>query len=107
MLPPVVPVARAQDSAYNGVGTITLSPSDSTIIIGSNTTFRKDFDHPRWQIMLPRTLNSASVEVVEVISDTELRIKKDFPKKAVESLKGKPEGTAYKVRCHTGFAPNC
>lgn len=48
--------------------------------------------------MLPRTLNSVSVEVVEVLSDTEMRIKKEFPKKATESLKSKPDGTSYKVR---------
>ncbi|GAA5954484.1 hypothetical protein JCM3765_004471 [Sporobolomyces pararoseus] len=95
-----IPVARAQDSAYNGAGTITLSPNDSTIIIGTGTTFKKDFSQSRWQIMLPRTLNSVSVEVVEVISDTEMRIKKEFPKKATESLKSKPDGTSYKVLPH-------
>ncbi|GAA6016878.1 hypothetical protein JCM11491_006898 [Sporobolomyces phaffii] len=95
-----IPVARAQDSAYNGVGTITLSASDPTIITGTDTTFVKDFSQARWQIMLPRALNSVSVEVVEVISDTEMRIKKEFPKKATESLRAKPEGTAYKVLPH-------
>lgn len=95
-----IPVARAQDSAYNGVGTVTLSPEDSTIVIGTGTTFKKDFAQSRWQIMLPRALNSVSVEVVEVISDTEMRIKKEFPKKATESLKSKPEGTPYKVLPH-------
>jgi glycerol-3-phosphate O-acyltransferase/dihydroxyacetone phosphate acyltransferase len=92
-----VPVARAQDSAYNGAGTITLSPNDSTVIIGNGTTFVKDFSQSRWQIMLPRSLNSVSVEVVEVISDTEMRIKKEFPKKATESLRAKSDGTSYKV----------
>ncbi|GAA5904898.1 uncharacterized protein JCM6883_004903 [Sporobolomyces salmoneus] len=95
-----IPVARAQDSAYNGVGTISLSENDSTIILGNGTTFVKDFSQPRWQIMLPRSLNSVSVEVVEVISDTEMRIKKEFPKKATESLRAKPEGTSYKVLPH-------
>ncbi|GAA5987840.1 hypothetical protein JCM5350_003167 [Sporobolomyces pararoseus] len=95
-----IPVARAQDSAYNGAGTITLSPKDSTIIIGTGTSFKKDFSQSRWQIMLPRTLNSVSVEVVEVLSDTEMRIKKEFPKKATESLKSKPDGTSYKVLPH-------
>jgi glycerol-3-phosphate O-acyltransferase/dihydroxyacetone phosphate acyltransferase len=30
------------------------------------------------QIMLPKSVNSAVAEVVEVVSDTELRIKKEF-----------------------------
>ncbi|GAA5931927.1 uncharacterized protein JCM15063_001605, partial [Sporobolomyces koalae] len=95
-----IPVARAQDSAYNGTGTITLSPTDSTIIIGNGTSFTKDFSQSRWQIMLPRSLNNVSIEVVEVISDTEMRIKKEFPKKATEALREKAEGTAYKVLPH-------
>ncbi|GAA6064453.1 hypothetical protein JCM10212_005202 [Sporobolomyces blumeae] len=95
-----IPVARAQDSAYNGAGTIALSESDPTVVKGTNTTFRKDFSESRWQIMLPRSLGSASVEVVEVISDTELKIKKEFPKKATESLRSKPDGTTYKVLPH-------
>lgn len=33
---------------------------------------------PKWKILLPRYLNSPVGEVVEVISDTELRIKKEF-----------------------------
>ncbi|GAA5921762.1 hypothetical protein JCM1841_001852 [Sporobolomyces salmonicolor] len=92
-----IPVARAQDYAFAGTGTITLSPSDPTIIVGSSTSFLKDFSKPRSQIMLPRSLGSVSVEVVEVLSDTELRIKKELPKKAAEGLKDKSQGVAYKI----------
>jgi glycerol-3-phosphate O-acyltransferase/dihydroxyacetone phosphate acyltransferase len=33
---------------------------------------------PRMQMMLPKSLGSPVAEVVEVVSDTELRIKKEF-----------------------------
>ncbi|BGP13962.1 hypothetical protein JCM10213_005545 [Rhodosporidiobolus nylandii] len=95
-----IPVARAQDSAFAGVGTISLSPDDPLTIIGHNTSFKKDFGKPRSQILLPRNLGSVTAEVVEVVSDTELRLKKEFAKKAVEGLKAKPEGVSFKVLPH-------
>ncbi|GAA5841523.1 hypothetical protein JCM11251_001251 [Rhodosporidiobolus azoricus] len=95
-----IPVARAQDSAFAGAGTIAMSPDDPVLVIGHGTSFQKDFGKPRSQILLPRNLGSVSVEVVEVISDTELKIKKPFPQKAAEGLKQKPEGVSYKVLPH-------
>lgn len=93
-----VPVARAQDSAFAGKGTIKLSDSDPCIIIGEGTSFTKDFEKPRSQVLLPRNLGSSTAEVVEVISDTELRLKKEFNRKATEGLKEKSEGSSFKVR---------
>ncbi|KAJ7801123.1 hypothetical protein B0H14DRAFT_2237008, partial [Mycena olivaceomarginata] len=47
------------------------------------TRFLTEFK-PRTQIMLPKSLTSAAAEVAEVVSDTELKIKKEF---AVEGSK--------------------
>lgn len=73
----LVPVARAADSAKPATGRLWLSESDPCLILGEGTTFTKDFT-PRMQILLPKSVNSAVAEVSEVISDTELRIKKEF-----------------------------
>lgn len=72
-----VPVSRAADMASAGVGRVSLSPDDPCIVIGEGTKFTEDFS-PRMQILLPKSVNSAVAEVVEVISDTQLRIKKEF-----------------------------
>lgn len=60
------------------------------------------------QIMLPKSVNSATAEVVEVISDTELRIKKEFGgetgkgtarirEKLAEAKAGGQDGLAFKA----------
>ncbi|EAU88568.2 glycerol-3-phosphate O-acyltransferase [Coprinopsis cinerea okayama7 len=72
-----IPVERAADAATSGVGKIWLSLDDPCLILGDGTQFTKDFT-PRMQIMLPKSVNSALAEVSEVISDTELRIKREF-----------------------------
>ncbi|KAF9227958.1 glycerol-3-phosphate O-acyltransferase [Gyrodon lividus] len=72
-----IPVARAADEAKPGTGLISLSPDDPCFVIGEGTRFKSEFA-PRMQIMLPKSVNSVVAEVVEVISDTELRIKKEF-----------------------------
>ncbi|ORY58696.1 hypothetical protein BCR35DRAFT_271133, partial [Leucosporidium creatinivorum] len=96
-----IPVARAQDLAISGKGTISLSPSDPTIILGNGTSFLTDFSTPRCQIMLPRQLGNVSVEVVEVLEEGKLRIKKEFAKKAMEGLREKGEkGVSYKILPH-------
>ncbi|GAA5848725.1 hypothetical protein JCM8547_004608 [Rhodosporidiobolus lusitaniae] len=95
-----IPVARAQDYAFAGTGTIRLSPDDPLIILGTGTNFTKDFAQPRTQILLPRNLGSVTAEVVEVVSDTELQLKKEFAKKAMEGLKAKADGVPFKVLPH-------
>ena len=72
-----VPVVRAADEAKPGSGLIHLSDTDPCIVLGEGTSFLSQFSL-KTQIMLPKNLNSAVAEVVEVISDTELRIKKEF-----------------------------
>ncbi|KAJ7219240.1 glycerol-3-phosphate O-acyltransferase [Mycena pura] len=72
-----IPVARAADSAQIGTGLIRLSTDDPYLVLGSGTKFLSEFS-PRMQIMLSKSMNSLIAEVAEVISDTELRIKKEF-----------------------------
>lgn len=74
---PQVPVARAADEAKPGTGLVYLSPDDPCLVLGDGTRFKSEFG-PKMQLMLPRSVNSAVAEIVEVISDTELRVKKEF-----------------------------
>ncbi|KAF7322955.1 Glycerol-3-phosphate o-acyltransferase [Mycena chlorophos] len=78
-----IPVARALDSAKKGSGLVQLA-DDPCIVRGTGTKFLSEAS-PRMQILLPKSLNSMSAEIVEVISDTELRVKKEF---------GGPKGSA-------------
>ena len=99
-----VPVVRAADEAQPGKGLIRLSDTDPCLVLGEGTSFLSQFS-PKTQVMLPKSLNSAVAEVVEVISDTELRIKKEFGgengkgtarfREAVKESEGK--GVAYKA----------
>ncbi|TFK76477.1 glycerol-3-phosphate O-acyltransferase [Pluteus cervinus] len=72
-----IPVERAADSAKPGIGRVYLSADDSCLVIGEGTQFLSEFK-PQMQIMLPKSVNSALAEVLEVISDTELRVKREF-----------------------------
>ena len=72
-----VPVVRATDEAKTGEGLIRLSDTDPCLVLGEGTSFLSQFS-PKKQVMLPKNLNFAVAEVVEVISDTELRVKKEF-----------------------------
>ncbi|KAK7014890.1 hypothetical protein R3P38DRAFT_2998217 [Favolaschia claudopus] len=72
-----IPVSRAADSATAGTGSIRLSSEDPCIVLGSGTKFTSEFT-PRMQIMLSKSMNSLVAEVVEIVSDTEIKIKKEF-----------------------------
>ncbi|KAL1735328.1 hypothetical protein EV714DRAFT_200852 [Schizophyllum commune] len=72
-----IPVARAQDDAKPGTGTVSLSADNPCRIIGKDTRFTSEFS-PRMAITLPKDIGYASSEVVEVISDTELRVKREL-----------------------------
>lgn len=72
-----IPVARAADDAKPGIGRVCLSEEDPCLVIGEGTQFTAEFA-PRMQIMLPKTVNYTTAEVAEVVSDTQLRIKKEF-----------------------------
>ncbi|CBQ73776.1 related to SCT1-glycerol 3-phosphate/dihydroxyacetone phosphate dual substrate acyltransferase [Sporisorium reilianum SRZ2] len=85
-----IPVARAADSAKAGKGFISLHPSgDPLLLQGHGTAFKSQL-HAKGQIMLPKACGNATVEVVEVISDTEVKIKKEFKDaRALDMLRGK------------------
>ncbi|KAH9001300.1 glycerol-3-phosphate O-acyltransferase [Lactarius akahatsu] len=72
-----IPVARAADDAKPGTGKIRLAPDDPFVVLGEGTKFLSEFT-PRMQIMLPRSVGSPVAEVTQVISDTELKIKREF-----------------------------
>lgn len=72
-----VPVARAADNAVAGTGLVTLSDDDPCLVIGIGTRFATELA-PRKQIMLPRSVGNVVAEVVEVLSDTEARVKREF-----------------------------
>ncbi|KAH9934782.1 glycerol-3-phosphate O-acyltransferase [Fomitopsis serialis] len=72
-----IPVVRAADDAKPGIGQVMISDDDPCLVIGFDTRFTEEFT-PQMQIMLPKTVNFAVAEVAEVISDTQLRIKKEF-----------------------------
>lgn len=54
-----------------------MAEHDPCLILGLGTTFQSEIT-PKMQIMLPKSAGSVVAEVVEVISDTELRIKREF-----------------------------
>lgn len=97
-----VPVARAADNAKPGKGLISAHPSgDPLLLQGHGTSFTTQLV-PRGQIVLPKAAHYASVEVVEVISDTEVRIKKEFKEsRAVAALRGEL-GEDAKGGAHNG-----
>ena len=73
----LVPVARAADDAKPGTGKVSISDDDPCLVIGHGTKFLSEFT-PKMQIMLSKSVNSAVAEVTEVLSDTKMRIKKEF-----------------------------
>ncbi|CAE6505293.1 unnamed protein product [Rhizoctonia solani] len=72
-----IPVARAADHAVPGNGLVALSPDDPCLVIGTGTRFVSELA-PRKQILLPKSVGNVVAEVIEVISDTEARIKREF-----------------------------
>ncbi|KZV88840.1 hypothetical protein EXIGLDRAFT_678483 [Exidia glandulosa HHB12029] len=79
-----IPVARAQDEAKSGSGRVWLDETDPLILRGTDTKFTSQVK-PRCRIAFSKSAGSLSAEVVEVISDTELKLKKEF---AAENSKG-------------------
>jgi len=101
----LVPVARAADYAKPGAGCLRLSDDDACLVIGTDTKFKSQLQ-PKWQILLPKSVDFFIGEVTEIISDTEVRIKKEFggekgtarlrEKLAELAVEGKP-GIEYKT----------
>ncbi|CAO3608284.1 unnamed protein product [Mucor hiemalis] len=94
-----IPVMRPQDLAETGIGRIhLLNPkSDPLRIHGIDTEFTKQLT-AQDSIILPK--NSGKLQIVQVVSDTEIIIKSEVKdKQALDYLK-KSSGTAYKCLPH-------
>lgn len=73
-----IPVSRAADSAKVGKGVITRHETgDPHLLRGIDTRFTEQLE-PHGQIVLPKETEYANTEVVEVLNDTEVRIKKEL-----------------------------
>ncbi|KAI0341694.1 glycerol-3-phosphate O-acyltransferase [Trametopsis cervina] len=72
-----IPVARAADYAKPAKGRLALADEDPCMITGYGTSFLSELE-PKMQILLPKSVGSTVAEITEVISDTQLRIKKEF-----------------------------
>ncbi|KAH8915522.1 hypothetical protein BT69DRAFT_1356523 [Atractiella rhizophila] len=98
-----IPVARAADNAVKGAGTLYMKSSDEgTIIYGRGTKFT-DSLQPKKQIMLGKEYGFPQVEVVEVLDDERVKVKKEFsskPKQALLEAEEEGKGLAYKILPH-------
>lgn len=94
-----ISVVRAQDMARNGTGTVMVDKDDPCTLIGTDTHFKKEFES-RMQIMLSREYGNVCAEIVEVIDDTHLRLKKELNKKATDQLIAKGQPTRFKCLPH-------
>lgn len=92
-----VPVIRPQDLAVKGIGTLQLLDRklEPLRITGTGTRFFEQLQ-PHYQISLPNGAGQA--EVVQVLSDTELLIKKEF--KDLKALALLSEGSPFKCIPH-------
>ena len=97
-------MTRATDNAKEGSGYVYITGDNPLILRGVDTKFTRELE-PKRQIVLSKTLNFVSAEVLEVISDTEARLKREFGKeggkgtsKILERLKeSSAPGLSYKV----------
>ncbi|TIA75270.1 hypothetical protein E3P91_00530 [Wallemia ichthyophaga] len=101
-----IPVKRAADAAKSGIGSIYMSHSaPTTHIFGIGTQFTRQLS-PNMSIALPSSLGGASAEVVDILNDSHLILKKDLSKpQAISALKAiNPTTTTqaikYKVMPH-------
>jgi glycerol-3-phosphate O-acyltransferase/dihydroxyacetone phosphate acyltransferase len=72
-----VPVSRAADSAKSGLGHVFIDPNDPLKVHGAGSSFVKQC-MVRGQIVLPKEVGYATGEIAEIISDTELRLSREF-----------------------------
>ncbi|KAI8063930.1 hypothetical protein BC940DRAFT_327244 [Gongronella butleri] len=98
-----IPVVRPQDLADNGDGRIHLlnAKTNPTLISGVDTRFLQKV-RPQDTLILPRS--AGKLQVVRVISDTEVEVKKWDPSDPRHSrmvtMLTKPDGAAYKCVPH-------
>lgn len=86
-----IPVKRAQDNLKSASGEITLDKTNPLKVIGYGTKFTKEA-MVKGLIGLPKS--RGNTEIAEIVSDTELILKKEFKKTATEILQNK---TPYKL----------
>ncbi|ODV76781.1 uncharacterized protein CANTADRAFT_57598 [Suhomyces tanzawaensis NRRL Y-17324] len=88
-----IPVVRAQDNLKKGQGKIFIDVQEDPLLVrGKGTKFTREC-MPRGLVALPQSLGAS--EVSEVISDTELRIRKEFKlSQQINTLLA--NGTSYK-----------
>lgn len=89
----IVPVVRPQDLATKGKGQLVVNATSHFILNGQDTDFVSQVS-PRDTIVLSKTM---SFEVQEVISATEIKLKKELTSEAIEHISHSP---AYKVIPH-------
>ncbi|KAI8917266.1 hypothetical protein DFJ77DRAFT_459763 [Powellomyces hirtus] len=92
-----IPVVRPQDLVQKGQGKLLFNPEAPSLFRGEKTSFKKQL-HPRAVIKL--TKDMGQYEVVEVVSDTEVRIKKPIVDTAVLEYLAAEKGVDYKVIPH-------
>lgn len=83
-----VPVSRAADLAITGLGKVNLHPTDDCIVLGlGGTKFTEQFK-PNSTIQFGKAFGFASAAVESIVSDSELRLKKEL------HIAGKDERTS-------------
>lgn len=98
-----IPVERAQDLLKSASGTITVDlENDATVVHGKDTKFTEECQK-KGLIGLPDSLGNAVVE--EIVSDTELKLRKPFQLKGPNNREQRvtellSKGTSFKVAPH-------
>ncbi|KAJ2412418.1 Glycerol-3-phosphate/dihydroxyacetone phosphate acyltransferase [Coemansia sp. RSA 2530] len=94
-----IPVERQQDLAKAGTGRIRVDDryGEPTLITGVGTRFAAEIK-PGMKVALPKGVDEA--KVVEVLSDTQLRVAKEMKELAAMELLTRAEGTSFKIVPH-------
>lgn len=87
---------RPQDLVYTGKGTIFLDSFDPTLVRGNFTLFTKQLSS-RFFLILSKTVK---LEVVEVISDTAVRIRQEVEDQPTLSALKDGGGIRFKIMPH-------
>ncbi|KAL7417092.1 glycerol-3-phosphate O-acyltransferase [Mrakia frigida] len=93
-----IPVFRAADAAVNGSGKARLHPTDHLVLLGTGTKFLTQVK-PKSTIMFGKPLGFASAEIEEVVSDTEIKLKREFSIEKNDGSDTSANGTA-RIREH-------
>ncbi|KAJ2863478.1 Glycerol-3-phosphate/dihydroxyacetone phosphate acyltransferase [Coemansia aciculifera] len=94
-----ISVERQQDLAKTGTGRIRVDDryGEPTLITGLGTRFATEIK-PGMKVALPKGVGEA--KVVEVLSDTQLRVAKEMKELAAMELLTRTDGTSFKVVPH-------